>query len=287
MLVSVVLPVYNAVEFIGESIQSILDQTYSNFELIIIDDGSTDGSDLLCKKYATLDQRVRYLSQSNMGIVTALNIGIDNAKGQLLCRMDADDISLSDRIEKQVLEFVRRKNLVLLGSQVLFTDFHRVSTLSNYPLNDKDCRERMVLGPCFAHPSVMIRMSIVNKYNIRYTDEYLYAEDYYMWVVLSSYGEVSNLNEVLLKYRVHNMQTSQMKSAVQTNSHVMISCKYMDQKYGLEVDQKEMKSFIFTPSMCRAGGLSVLLRILNCNFFSFKFKFRVFVRQLVKGFSNA
>jgi glycosyltransferase involved in cell wall biosynthesis len=287
MLVSVLLPVYNAANFLDDSIQSIINQTYANFELIIVDDGSTDGSDLICKHYRSLDSRIRYFKQSNMGIVSALNFGISKACGELLCRMDADDISMPLRLEKQVIEFLSRPNLVLLGTQVLFTNFKSFKRVSNYPVSDSICKEAMIMGPCFAHPSVMIRMSTIRKHNILYTDEHLYAEDYSMWVTLSKYGGVSNLKEVLLNYRVHSMQTSQKNREIQIASHVSISCKYLSEFYNLDVDPGSMKSLIFNPTLCGFKGAQALFKILQCNSLSLRFRLRVVIRHIIKGLGYA
>jgi glycosyltransferase involved in cell wall biosynthesis len=222
-----------------------------------------------------------------MGIVSALNLGISKTSGELLCRMDADDISFPQRVEKQVVEFLNRPNLVILGTQVLHTDFNSFKKVSKYPISDSRCKEAMIMGPCFAHPSVMIRMSIIRKHNILYTDEYLFAEDYSMWVTLSMYGSVSNLKEVLLNYRVHGKQTSQKNREIQVASHVSISCNYLLQVYNLNIDPSSMKSLIFQPAFWRFKVAQALFRILRCKSLSFNFRFRVLIRCIVKGMGYA
>lgn len=114
-LISVIMPVFNCEDYLEESIVSILDQTYPYFEFIIINDGSTDQSPEIIKKYANQDDRIIIINQSNSGIVTALNKGIDAARGEWLFRMDGDDVSLPQRFSMQIEEIGKRPGLILLG----------------------------------------------------------------------------------------------------------------------------------------------------------------------------
>ena len=114
-LISVIMPVFNCEDYLEESIVSILDQTYPYFEFIIINDGSTDQSPKIIKKYANQDDRIIIINQSNSGIVTALNKGIDVARGEWLFRMDGDDVSLPQRFSMQIEEIGKRPGLILLG----------------------------------------------------------------------------------------------------------------------------------------------------------------------------
>lgn len=211
-LVSVLLPAYNAQRTICESINSILHQTYQNFELIIINDGSTDATAQMILSIS--DKRIRYYENvGNRGLIYTLNRGISLSQGEYISRMDADDISLPTRIEKQVALMEKYPNVIVCGTNIsFFGSQSKLKSASNSFIcfsSSSDFKQFLIKGPGFAHPTVMIRKSILDKYHITYDNNFLFAEDYKLWVDLSYYGDFYNISEKLLKYRLSETQISQ------------------------------------------------------------------------------
>lgn len=204
-IISVILPVYNGADFLAQAIESILNQTHSDFELIIIDDGSTDESLKVINLYAAKDERIVVIGRDNKGLVATLNEGIKVARGAWIARMDADDISLPKRFETQLLE-LENKHADICGSWVRrFGGFdNRVVKL---PQTEEAIKMEMLFGTPLAHPTVMVRAEVLkaNPYNANFSN----AEDYDLWARLIESGyKLVNVQEVLLHYRVHGMQVS-------------------------------------------------------------------------------
>lgn len=204
-LVSVVLPVYNGKEYLAEAIDSVLAQTFINFELIMIDDGSTDGSQQILKDYERRDSRMRVIVRENRGLATTLNDSIDIARGKWIARMDQDDIALPRRFELQ-LEWLERTGADIAGSWVrrFGTSDKRVVRLRQ---TDEAIKMEMLFCSPFAHPSVMMRTSMIKQ--LRYDSAWDKAEDYDLWERAIEAGyKMTNVPEVLLLYRVHATQIS-------------------------------------------------------------------------------
>lgn len=201
--VSVVMPVYNGSAFLKEAIASILEQTYTNYEFIIINDGSTDLSENIILSYS--DSRIRYVKhEKNIHLVGTLNEGITLAKGKYIIRMDQDDISLPQRIEKQVLFMEQNSEIGICGSW--FKTIGAVEKYIEYPVeHDEICVSFLFFNP-FCHPSTIWRKSFILKNNIKFNSNYNYAEDYKFFWDCSLHMKCANISEVLLFYRIHNSQ---------------------------------------------------------------------------------
>ena len=197
-LVSVVLPVYNAENYLKEAIDSILNQTYENFELIVIDDGSKDHSLEIISNYK--DKRIKVLdNEKNHGIVYTLNKGIENSTGKYILRMDADDISLPDRIEKQVEFMERHPDIgICAGLAETFGALNGKAYLPAITSDEVKCS--LLFDTTLAHPTVIMRSHILREHHLRYQN-YI-AEDYMMWVLALDYCKLYVLPKVVLKYRV-------------------------------------------------------------------------------------
>jgi glycosyltransferase involved in cell wall biosynthesis len=204
-LVSVILPVYNSEKYIFEAIQSILEQTYTNFELLILDDGSTDNTLSIIENFK--DERViLFKSEKNFGIVHQLNKGIDNSKGEFIARMDADDISFHERFEKQIDFLINNPNIDVLGTYA--EKFGDEIGLLEYKYNKPKQISFLMNFYCYMlHPTVMMRKTIFN--SCRYSKEYPLAEDFALWCQVDNSKNLHIIEEVLLKYRIHNEQTNQ------------------------------------------------------------------------------
>src|SRR5678816_2359139 len=157
MVVSVIIPVYNGARFLATAIQSLLAQTLTDFEIIAVNDGSTDDSKRILDRAAAGDPRIRVLSRPNTGIVGALNDGIAMACGELVCRMDADDISLPQRLEKQVAYLAGHPECVAVGTDVLYTDPEGAPLVRHYPDEDHEGIVEQLLngnGGALIHPTI-------------------------------------------------------------------------------------------------------------------------------------
>jgi glycosyltransferase involved in cell wall biosynthesis len=215
--ISVVMSVFNGDKYLRDAVDSILTQKFSDFEFIIVDDGSTDGSPQILQDYARKDSRIKLLSGPNKGLTRSLNQGLAEARGQFIARMDSDDISLPQRIEKQV-EYLRdHPQTVLVGSSVEFID------PDGYPINTKPGMlltheqidaDLLKKGWPVVHPAVMIRRDALTKIG-GYSEKYVTNQDHDLFLRLAEIGQLANLPEVLLKYRQHFASVSLSKSTQQ------------------------------------------------------------------------
>jgi len=204
-LVSILLPAYNSESYIKQTIDSILQQSYTEFELLIINDGSTDNTANIIDSYT--DKRIQHIKNNgNKGLIFTLNKGIELAKGKFIARIDADDICLPQRIEKQVAWMQQNTNTTVLATTVQFINEHNESTgfwsLDLQSITSSAIKKNMVWQCCIAHPSVMMRTEVIKKY--RYNAHQKHTEDYDLWLQLLADGFViEKINEPLLLYRVH------------------------------------------------------------------------------------
>lgn len=220
--ITVLMPVYNCELYIEEAIDSILNQTYSNFELLLIDDGSTDATVGRIKQYS--DSRIKLIEKPiNSGLTNSLNLGIQIAKGKYIARMDGDDISVLDRFEKQVHFLENNDKVILCGGWFRIIGSNKVVKL---PENDSEIKCYLLRGNCIAHPSVMLRKEALDGMEEVYDIAKEPAEDYDLWTRLAFKGELYNLPEVLLDYRTHGNQVSNRQNEVQRKIDVIIKRNY-------------------------------------------------------------
>jgi glycosyltransferase involved in cell wall biosynthesis len=199
--VSIFMPVYNAGPFVKEAIQSILEQTYFHFELIIINDGSRDNSDAVIQSFK--DNRIRYLlHETNLGIAKTRKEGIAIAKGKYLFWMDADDISLPERIVKQVALFEKNADIIIVGTYAEGIDKHGdVKKWYVYPTLETEIKARLLFGFPFINPSIGMRLSALRQIDLSFLNEITYAQDYAIISKLHGIGIFQNIPEFLIKYR--------------------------------------------------------------------------------------
>ncbi|NOJ47687.1 glycosyltransferase family 2 protein [Bradyrhizobium archetypum] len=199
--VSCVLPVFNGANFLGEAIRSVLDQTFSDFELIVVDDGSTDNSAEIAASFQ--DSRITILKRTNAGIVAALNAGLQVARGKYIARMDADDISVPNRFEKQVEYLELHPACVLVGGLAQGFDEQGkegFTTGGRHTQTDLSCFPPKVAVSL--HPLIMIRADILRSIG-GYRAHFKHAEDYDLYLRLAIYGSIDNPSELMLFYRRH------------------------------------------------------------------------------------
>ena len=210
-LVSVVMPVYNAEKYLNEAIDSILNQTFTDFEFIILNDGSSDGSDAVISSYD--DNRIHYVKNSkNLRLASTLNKGISLAKGCYIARMDADDVSLPSRLETQLDYMKLNPDIVVCGSNVKTFGYNE--RIYNYPTSHNDICCQMLFGSPLAHPSTIFRRDVLLRNRMHYDSDRRRAEDYEFWIRLSKSYKLANINKVLLRYRVYNPETIQKRNDV-------------------------------------------------------------------------
>ena len=203
-LISVVMPVYNCERYVAHAVESILAQTLVDFEFVIIDDGSTDKTPEILRRYAARDPRIRLVSRPNRGLVASLNEGLALARGELVARMDADDIAFPQRFERQIAFLRDHPDVVCVGSATLEIDeAGRELVVTAYPLHDEEIQECLLKGcSTLFHPTAMIRREAVISVG-GYREEMKHGEDYDLWLRLGERGRLANLEEVLLRYRIH------------------------------------------------------------------------------------
>ncbi len=209
-LISIILPVHNAELFLHDCLNSILAQTHNNWELIAIDDGSTDNSFHLLSSYAKKDNRIKvYRNKHNLGISTSLNKIIKLAKGQYLARMDADDIMLKNRLSLQLKFLKSHPDIIIVGGQcqVINTNGKKIGK-KIFPL-DHNSIYQLAFNRCpVQHPAILINRHFVPKNFVWYRTEHIPAEDLELFFRLFRFGQFANLPQTVLKYRRHLHNTS-------------------------------------------------------------------------------
>jgi len=209
--ITVLMPVYNGAKYLNESIDSILNQTFSDFEFLIIDDESTDDSVKIIKSYD--DPRIKLIvNKKNIGQSATLNKGLELARGKYIARMDQDDISMPERLKKQMEFMDECPNIGVCGSWI--QHFGKYDYLTPLELDDDSIKIKLLTNQNLAHPAVMIRKSTLVKYQLNYDPTFTIAMDYDLWVRMFEYCSFANLPEPLLKYRTHKNQKSKISSGI-------------------------------------------------------------------------
>ncbi len=207
-MVSILMPAYNCEKYVLEAVSSMLAQTFKDFELLVIDDGSTDSTRSILNRIS--DHRLRIKSNpKNLGLIATLNIGLENCIGKYVARMDADDISAIERLDKQVQFLELHPEVHVLGTMVnlIGEDGKVFSGLSGYPTAPKDIRQHLLRECCLIHPTVMFRKDTVSSAG-GYGTGAKHSEDYDLWLRLSHEHAIANLPDKLVSYRIHKNQVS-------------------------------------------------------------------------------
>ncbi len=208
-LVSVLMPVFNGEKYLTEAINSILKQTYSNFEFLILDDGSTDKSITIVQSYK--DARIRHIiAPQNSGIEKTLNKGLELAQGKYIARMDCDDISLPRRLQYQVAFMEQHPETGVLSAAIRIMKYGYAEKVRRWPITDDALKIHLLFYNPLSHPVVMMRKSAIDGF--QYPFDCQYAEDYRLWTLLAQHTKFANLPDVLLRYRFHPNQVTKEKS---------------------------------------------------------------------------
>lgn len=269
-LVSVIIPAYNAEEYIEESLLSIINQTYENIEIIVVDDGSIDDTAKILNKYLDQDDRINIIRTRNQGVAKALNVGVLNSKGSYIARMDADDIAVSNRIEIQVKFLNGNLDIGVVGAlaEIINEKGVFINKFSSKPEMHKCLVWSMLFSNPFIHPTVMMRSSITNKLLYRETP----SEDYDFWVRAFEITKFHNIQQVLLQYRIHSKQATNKLYNNNNNNEMFKVRQNMYQKFGLKNIEYELFLASRIPGTLKFKGV---------------FKYSVFfIKALMAGFTQ-
>ena len=215
--ISVVLGAYNAERYLAEAVESILNQTFGDFEFIAVDDGSTDRTLDILRRYAAGDSRLKPVHIAHGGIVDAANAGLREARADLIARFDADDVSLPHRFEKQVQFLAEHPEVVAVGSRMLLMEPYGASLGETaHRLTHAEIEAELFQGSGWSlpQPAAMIRHSAIRRIG-GYRNEYLWSEDLDLFLRLAEVGRLANLPEVLVKYRNHPGSTNHKRAHIQ------------------------------------------------------------------------
>jgi hypothetical protein len=237
--VSVLMPVSNGARYLEEAIQSILQQTFSDFEFIIINDGSTDGTAGIIDRYRLNDSRIHIYEQPHQGLVPALNHGLEVARGVYIARMDADDVSVPHRLAVQV-EFMDSQPAVGVCGTWIETYGRDRPEIRRYPCQDGMIRSSLLFESVLAHPSVMIRRDMLHRHALLYDAGAPCAEDYDLWVRAAQHSLLGNVPHVLLRYRAHEHQIVTQYGAEKRATAQKIRLRQLH-SLGLVPEECEMK----------------------------------------------
>lgn len=243
-LVTVLLPVYNGELYLKDAIDSILVQSYSNFVFLIINDGSTDRSEEIILSYT--DSRIKYISnEQNLGLISTLNKGLQLVNTKYVARMDADDISLPKRLEKQILYMEVHSNVGLLGTWCeSFGDDVSVDVSKN---NQECDHEKICIKQLYqiqmVHPTCMLRMDVIKSLKNVYDEDFLHAEDYELFTRLSHITKLANIPEVLHLYRKHDNAVSSLFNETQILSSLRIQQREFF-RLGYTISQNQVKAYV-------------------------------------------
>jgi glycosyltransferase involved in cell wall biosynthesis len=211
--VSVIVPAFNAERFLAEALDSLTSQTFTDLEIIVVNDGSTDTSGAIAERCASADDRIKVVHQDNEGVSATLNKAASVACGDLIARLDADDLAEPDRLEKQVSFMDANPKVVCCGSAIRYIDEDGAELRRRaFPLTNTEIQERIINRGCYAHPAVIYRRATFESVG-RYRQTFDSAEDLDLFLRLSETGEMANLPGHLCAYRLHGSQVTHKPSS--------------------------------------------------------------------------
>ncbi|KKC27176.1 glycosyltransferase family 2 protein [Sphingomonas sp. SRS2] len=262
-LVSIILPVFNAEKWLPSCVGSLLRQNYQHIEIVAIDDGSTDASAAILADLAARDTRLRVISRPNRGLVATLNEALPLCRGDLIARMDSDDIAYPDRIGEQVRAFLADPQLALSGCRydVIYgrDRVHRVDGLRCSTADDLAVMARYFT--MLLHPTVMFRRSVIGEAELRYDDNYPHAEDFDLFRRIARQHRTMITDRPLLAYRVHVESVSATRKTEMRYTHLRIVAENLAEAHGYRWDERnaEILERVDHESVTRASRLIAAL----------------------------
>ena len=245
------MPVHNGGSFLPEAVNSILAQTFSDFEFLIIDDASTDQTAAYLQDLR--DPRVRLLkSEQRLRLAGALNLGLDHAQGEWIARMDADDISFPDRLSRQLDFLAKHPEVGLCGGRIEYFGFY-TGRFQGIPLSYHDLRSSALFDNPIAHPTVMMRRDQLERYGLRYDPDFCPADDYDLWTRAMHHFPAMNMDRVLLRYRTHGGSLTSMEGSDMDAHSSRIAAREL-KALGLDVDAETVR---FHRNIGRIGNTEI------------------------------
>lgn len=233
------MPVYKGDEYLSEAVDSILNQTFSDFEFIIICDDPTDETCHILDKYQQNDSRMRVYYQERQGLVNSLNKGFSLARGEYIARMDADDICLSDRLEEQVKFMDQNPQICVCGSWIAIIGYN-AGGIWKYPIENNEIQCKHLFNCSIAHPSSIIRKELLVQQNLMYDSTFRHCEDYALWVRISTLYPLANIGKVLLKHRIHPSAIGQHYSSDQKKCADQVRYRQLREFFRLTPTENEL-----------------------------------------------
>lgn len=264
--ISVVLSVFNAEKYLKSCVDSILCQSFHNFELIVINDGSTDNSLNILKQYQENDRRIILVSQSNQGLSSSLNLGIALSKSEICARIDADDVAENSRLQKQFNFLNENPNISVVGSWIKIFGEGCIPRVWKNPLSPSEIYLTLFVKNPLFHPSVMFRKSRVLAAG-GYDSSVPYDQDYDLWLRMSKNGDqFANIPQVLMHYRIHK---EQMGAIFQPNTridwmhrNIVAALSRVDVEWDGATKEKLLE-LVFSEKFIRADLVGIDLNFLN------------------------
>lgn len=257
---SVVLPVYNAGNYLKNAIDSILNQTFTDFEVLIINDKSTDNSKQIIIDYIKNDTRIHFIDNpKNMGPAATRNIGLELSKGEFIALMDADDIANPTRFEKQLAIFNEHPEIGVCASW--FTIFGKKNEVIKHPILHKNIKIEMLKGCCVGNPTAMIRKNSLQ--NIRYNPTYNCSEDYDLWSRLITKTQFYTIPESLLNYRWHETNISQTKIKEEIKNNIKIKTQMLSQ-FDISENDIRIPSFLNVLNYKKGLQPDQVIEVIDC-----------------------
>jgi len=255
-VISVLLSTFNCDKYLGAAILSILEQSFQDYEFIIVDDGSLDNTESVLSYWCKVDDRINvFRNPSNMGLAYSLNTALSHSRGRLIARMDADDVARKSRFQKQVDSFSNDAELVVCGTNALHVnEFLRPVSLTYLPTKDWDIRCVCLNENPFAHSSVMMRKDALRRvggYDVRYDT----SQDYELWTRLLDQGHAINIEDQLMLLRRHSESVYEKKRNLQKENTETIRKAYVKKFFCNELEgvvlMENLNSTIFVETRCR------------------------------------
>jgi glycosyltransferase involved in cell wall biosynthesis len=295
-LVSVVIPAYNVVNYVCDAVESVQRQTYSNLQIIIVDDGSTDGTAEHLDRLQANDQRIQVINRGHQGLVPALNIGLDAATGTYIARMDADDICYPTRIEKQVALHEAHPDLSLSGTHVDYlVARNRLLRVNQDDYSSVELKKHTVFNVFYAHPTIMIPRRVLEEKKIRYNPDYPGAEDFELYRHLAPDHHFAFIREPLVVFRTNHSSVQSKYPLICSSSSQKIAAENF-QTLGVDIDLEGVRQLMASDRQFAEHDLPALshllragkkaLELLSCDSGAAQRGFQAFLSNLFEGLAH-
>ena len=261
--VTVLMPVYNGERYVARAVKSILDQTFRDFEFLIINDGSTDGGIDIIREFG--DPRIRVIDTENQGVAAALRLGMEMARGAYIARMDADDESLPDRLEIEKNYLDAHPEVAIVHGSVEYMDSEGSRILLDWNEGRSNVSTKWLLNfkNVITHSTVMLRADVLKEHGLNYLIEMNRAEDLDLWNRVALFGDFMHLPDVLIKYRVHSENVSNSTPAdlqFDAQSRVL---KESFQRYGVKLSRETAQELVVISGAARINPITFCYKNLN------------------------